>query len=610
MDRYQVDEVTTPVIISTRELNEAGVSNPTWEKLHLVFTHGYAAALAPSNTANDRGEPKFLVGDIPRVVSDGLPPILQPEIYHGEGMDGYSIVDTQQTELSDDDLEADYDGAAGVSIGSTARQAAFALRFGEIEPLISGSITSESKVIYIRDILERVRQVAPFLVFDPDPYPILVDERVKYIVDAYTTTPFYPYAQQVDATDVDSTSSGSFNYIRNSVKAVVDAYDGTVSLYLTDELFGEPDPIIRAYVEAFPALFVDEIPDNIAEHFRYPEFMFKAQTFMWGRYHQADPSTFFNNTDRWIVARRPSDIGAGGTGDNDTTTASTSTDEPIDPYYQEMRIGTAERSEFVLTRPFVLASGDNTGRNLTSVMIARNDPGSYGELEEIIMVSVDGDEVTRNNTVDSPIQANRKMATYDPVSTYQTQVGRNGSRVRFGNILILPIGDALVYLRPVYAAEEGSSRFTLKKIVVTSGELVGFGDTVEIAMADLLDGDPDRAVAGQTESGLDATEDPEGEGEGDSGTTTTTMVPAVTAARPSCWPRPTVSSPRPINGCPSVTWPATTSWSPGASRSCDRPTSSCRPRRPRPARPRPRPSPRAEHRRSAELQLTRPPRVH
>ncbi len=524
VDRYQVDEVTTPVIISTRELNEAGVSNPTWEKLRLVFTHGYAAALAPSNTADDRGEPEFLVKDIPPVVSDGLPPILQPELYHGEGMVGYSIVGTRQTELSDDDLEADYDGEAGVSIGSTARQAAFALRFGEIEPLISGSITSESKVIYIRDILERVRQVAPFLEFDPDPYPILVDERVKYIVDAYTTTPFYPYAQQVDAVDVDATSSGSFNYIRNSVKAVVDAYDGTVSLYLTDELFGEPDPIIRAYVDAFPALFVDEIPDNIAAHFRYPEFMFKAQTFMWGRYHQADPSTFFNNTDRWIVARRPSDIGAGGTGDNDTTTASTSTDEPIDPYYQEMRIGTAERSEFVLTRPFVLASGDNTGRNLTSVMIARNDPGSYGELEEIIMVSVDGDEVTRNNTVDSPIQANRKMATYDPVSTYQTQVGRNGSRVRFGNILILPIGDALVYLRPVYAAEEGSSRFTLKKIVVTSGELVGFGDTVEIAMADLLDGDPDRAVAGQTESGLDALEEPEGED--DSGSTTPTTVPA------------------------------------------------------------------------------------
>jgi uncharacterized membrane protein (UPF0182 family) len=514
VDRYDVDGAQTPTVITSRELNLSGVSNPSWEKLHLVFTHGYAAALAPSNTADDRGEPEFLVKDIPPVVADGLPPLLTPELYHGEGMVGYSIVGTEQTELSDDDLEARYSGSAGVSIGSTVRQAAFALRFGEIEPLISDSITSESKVIYVRDIVERVREIAPFLEFDPDPYPVLIDERVQYVVDAYTTTPYYPYAQEVDAAEVDSASGGTFNYIRNSVKAVVDAYDGTVTLYLTDELAGEPDPIIRAYAKAFPSMFTEDIPDDVMSHFRYPEFMFKAQTFMWGRYHQADPSTFFNNSDRWIVARRPSDVGAGGVASSGDT-ASTSTEEPIDPYYQEMKVGSAENSEFVLTRPFVLASSDDTGRNLTSIMIARNDPGSYGELEEIVMVSVEGDEVSRNNTVDGPVQANRKMVTYDPVAVYQTQVGRNGSRVRFGNILILPIGEALVYLRPVYAAEEGSSRFTLKKVVVASGERVGFGDTVELAMADLLDAEADGAADEPT-----PTEDPDTE-PGDEPTTTT-----------------------------------------------------------------------------------------
>ncbi len=519
VDRYEVDGVTTPVVITSRELNQSGVSNPSWEKLHLVFTHGYAAALAPSNTADDRGEPEFLVKDIPPVVAEGLPPLLTPELYHGEGMVGYSIVGTEQTELSDDDLPATYSGTAGVSIGSTARQAAFALRFGEIEPLISDSITSGSKVIYYRDVVERVREIAPFLEFDPDPYPVLIDERVQYVVDAYTTTPYYPYAQQVDASDVDATSSGSFNYIRNSVKAVVDAYDGTVTLYLTDELFGEQDPIIRAYQQAFPGLFTEEIPKDVAAHFRYPEFMFKTQTYMWGRYHQDEPSTFFNNSDRWIVARRPSDVGAGGAAASET--ASASTEDPIEPYYQEMKIGSAERSEFVLTRPFVLASSDDSGRNLTSVMIARNDPGSFGKLEEIVMVTVDGDEVTRNNTVDGPVQANRKMVTYDPVAVYQTQVGRNGSRVRFGNILILPIRDALVYLRPVYAAEEGSSRFTLKKVVVASGVRVGFGDTVQLAMADLLDADPDGAVdrSPTDESTDEGTDDGSDEG-------TTTTVPA------------------------------------------------------------------------------------
>jgi uncharacterized membrane protein (UPF0182 family) len=207
-------------------------------------------------------------------------------------------------------------------------------------------------------------------------------------------------------------------------------------------------------------------------------------------------------------------VGAGGVASSGDT-ASTSTEEPIDPYYQEMKVGSAENSEFVLTRPFVLASSDDTGRNLTSIMIARNDPGSYGELEEIVMVSVEGDEVSRNNTVDGPVQANRKMVTYDPVAVYQTQVGRNGSRVRFGNILILPIGEALVYLRPVYAAEEGSSRFTLKKVVVASGERVGFGDTVELAMADLLDAEADGAADEPT-----PTEDPDTE-PGDEPTTTT-----------------------------------------------------------------------------------------
>lgn len=514
VDRYQVDRTRTPTVITSRELNLSGVSNPSWEKLHLVFTHGYAAALAPSNTADVRGEPEFLVKNIP-VETEGLPPLLTPELYHGEGMTGYSIVGTEQTELSDDDLEARYDGDAGVSIGSTARQAAFALRFGEIEPLISDSITSSSKVIYIRDVTERVREIAPFLEFDPDPYPILINGRVQYVVDAYTTTPYYPYAQEVVSGSIDEDVPVTFNYIRNSVKAVVDAYDGTVTLYLTDELSGEPDPIIRAYAKAFPGLFTDDIPDAVMEHFRYPEFMFKVQTHMWGRYHQDDPSTFFNNSDRWIVARRPSDLGSSGAVASDTT--ATATEEPIDPYYQEMRIGSAEQSQFVLTRPFVLASSDNSGRNLTSIMIARNDPGSYGELEEIVMVSVDGDKVTRNNTVDGPVQANRKMVTYDPVAVYQTQVGRSGSKVRFGNILILPVRDSLVYLRPVYAAEEGSSsKFTLKKVVVLSGERVGFGDTVEKAMDDLLDSDPDRAVdAPDTD-----TEDP-----GTGGTTTTTSVP-------------------------------------------------------------------------------------
>lgn len=461
---------------------------------------------------NDLGEPRFLVGGIPPNVTD-LPPITRPEIYIGEDMTGYSIVGTKQTELSTDNVQADYAGGAGVPIDSTTRRAAFALRFGEIEPLISDSITGDSKVIYNRDVVDRVKQVAPFLETDPDPYPVLVGGRVQYIVDAYTTSMDYPYSQRVDAAAVDEGSSGTFNYLRNSAKALVDAYDGTVTLYLTDELYGAEDPIIRAYAEAFPKLFTEEIPDEVAAHFRYPEFQFKTQTLVWGRYHQSDPSTFFNNSDRWIVAPRPSDVG----GSAATEEGSGSNDGPIEPYYQEMKIGSAESSQFVLTRPFVLSSGDGTGRNLTSIMVARNDGDDYGKLEQVVMVTETDGEVERNNEVDGPVRANRNMVTYGPVVEYQTLVDQAGSRVRFGNILQLPLGDALMYLRPIYAADSSSSKFNLKKVVVSSGVTVGFGDTIEQAVDDLLDGDPDGAVDQLPTDDADPTDPGEG------GPTTTTV---------------------------------------------------------------------------------------
>ena len=501
MDRYDVDGERTPVLITSRELNLAGVTGPSWEKLHLVFTHGYAAAVAPSNEANNRGEPNFLVSGIPPRVID-LPALEQPEIYHGEDMEGYAIVGTKQTELSDDNISSSYAGDAGVPIDSSLRRAAFALRFGEIEPLISDSITSESKVIYRRDVIDRVRDVAPFLETDEDPYPVLLDGRVQYIVDAYTTTSSFPYAQQVDAATVSEGASGSFNYLRNSVKALVDSYDGDVTLYLTDELYGEPDPIIRAYDKAFPGLFTEEIPDEVRSHFRYPEFLFKTQTHMWGRYHQSNPSTFFNNSDRWTVAPQPSDRGVDAENDG------ASQEGPIDPFYQEMRIGSAESSEFVLTRPFVLSSG-NEGRTLTSIMVARNDPENYGQLEEIVMVaSVDG-KAERNNEVDGTIQANRKMVTYGPTAEYQTFLGRSQSRVRYGNMLIIPQGNALVYLRPIYAAESSSDRFTLQRIVVLSGDSIGFGETVDLAMADMRDSNPDGPAAGTPTESPDSPESPE-----------------------------------------------------------------------------------------------------
>ena len=489
--------IPTPVVISTRELDLSGIAEPrTWEKEHLVFTHGYGGALAPADEANSRGEPRFLLGDIP-AVTDGIPPLDRPEIYVGEDMEGYAIVDTRQTELTQDDLEANYEGSTGVDIDTFVRQAAFSLRFGEIDPLISDLLTDESRVIYNRNVIDRVKAIAPYLLLDPDPYPVLIDGGISYVVDGYTTSVNYPYGEQFFAPDLDPEATGeTFNYVRNSVKAVVNAYDGTVTLYLTDTLYGEEDPIIRAYAEAFPDLYVETIPDNLMQHLRYPELLFKIQTEAWGSYHQDNPSTFFNNSDQWNIAQAPpSDARASQAAATTTEDGQVADFSRIDPYFQMLQITPERDPEFVLTRPFVLASSNDSARNLAAVMVASNEPGSYGRLEEIVIQAADepGAEATTNR-VDGTLQAAELIATYQPVSEYQTLVGSNGSSVEFGNLLILPFDNSLLYLRPVYARQSTSGLNTLQRIAVTSGGSVGFGPDIQSAMADLLDGDDSGAV--------------------------------------------------------------------------------------------------------------------
>lgn len=519
VDRYVVDGAagaTTPTrmptIVSARELNPAGISSPTWEKLHLIFTHGYGLAVAPANTTDARGEPDFLVQGIP-AVSQGLPELTRPEIYHGEDMPGYAIVGTDQQELSTDKVSTAYTGRSGVSLNSLPRRAAFALRFGEIEPLISSNLTDRSKVIYIRDVKERVHTIAPYLTLDTDPYPVMVDGRIKYVIDAYTVADTYPYAEGINAGDIDPGLSGTFNYIRNSVKAVVDAYDGTVKLYLTDTLYGgQKDPIIRAYAKAFPDLYETAIPDSLSRHFRYPELLFKVQTTVWGRYHQSDPSVFFNNSDGWSVAQQPPDSSS-PTVEPDQATGDAATNlARIEPYYQLMQLTPDAEPEFVLTRPFVLSSKDESGRNLIAVMVASNDPGSYGKLRQIVMTSSTAGSTPPK--VDGPLQAHQKIVTYPPVSEYQTIVGKSGSTVRFGNMLILPFRNSLLYVRPVFAKAEQSGRYALTKVAVTNGDDVGFGDTIDGAIADLLGG---RAGSTDGQTGTAPT----------TGASTTTTVPEV-----------------------------------------------------------------------------------
>ena len=491
VDRYDVDDRLTQIVLAARELNPEGLPADTWETRHLAYTHGFGAVLSPANAVTRDGQPDFITKDVPPT---GAIDIEQPRLYHGESLPGYAIVNTERDEIdypTEDGLVTyDYTGEAGVPMGSLLRRAAFALRFGDINPLISNFITDESRILYMRGITERVEQVAPFLHFDADPYPVVYEGRIIWILDAYTTTDRYPYAEQVD-TRRQKPGSGlrhDFNYARNSVKAVVDAYDGDVVLYVVGD-----DPIVEAYQDAFPELFSEDIPDELWAHFRYPEDLFRAQTDVWSRYHIDDPAGFYSQSDAWNVAQDPG-----------TETGGTSAGQPIDPitgqptgpprerrmdpYYLLMRLPEEEREQFMMLQPYVPFSADDSRRELSAFMVAKSDPAEYGELEVFVM--------PRGEPVDGPAIVNARIQQEPDISSIITLLSRAGSRVLQGNLVIIPIENSLLYVRPLYVEAEGTRVPELKKVIVSYGDRVVMRDTLRESLEALFGEAPDTLEEG------------------------------------------------------------------------------------------------------------------
>ncbi len=508
VDRYLVDGRLTQIELSARELNTDGLPADSWENRHLAFTHGFGAVLSPANAVTRDGQPDFTVRDVP---PRGSIPIDQPRLYHGESLPGYAVVNTTRDEIdypTEEGLETyDYTGEGGVDLSSIVRRAAFALRFGDINPLISNFITDESRILYIRDIRDRVEKVAPFLHFDADPYPVIDDGRIIWVLDAYTTTDRYPYAQRVD-TARQKPNSGlrhSFNYARNSVKAVIDSYDGDVTLYLVDD-----DPIARAYQKAFPDLFDEDVPESLREHFRYPEDLFRAQTDVWSRYHISGTEGFYSQSDAWNVAQDPgTDSGAAAEADPTIDPVTGEIVGPVgerrmDPYYLLMRLPGEEREQFLMLQPYVPFSVDDTRRELSAFMVAKSDPDNYGELEVFVM--------PRGEPVDGPAIVNARIQQEPAISQIITLLSRSGSRVLQGNLVIIPIEESLLYVRPLYVEAEGTSVPELKQVIVAYGRRVVMRDTLQDALRELFGDapetleeglDPDETIT----SGGDQTED-------------------------------------------------------------------------------------------------------
>ncbi len=522
VDRYEVAGRLTQVVLSARELNLNGLSTKSWESEHVAFTHGYGLAVAPANGVDPNGRPEFIVGDIPTRQAPDAPELAveRPGIYFGENLRGYSIVGAKREEVdfqSQDDttVTTRYQGAGGVQIGSLLRRLAYSLRFADPNLVISSQLQGSSRIIYIRDIRSRVNELAPFLSYDADPYPVLVNGEVKWIMDGFTTTSRYPYAQRADTRELPPGSGldHNFNYVRNSVKVVVDAYDGTVTFYVIDP----DDPMIQAYQKMFPALFTSEAPSpELASHFRYPEDLFRVQTNMWGKYRIGDPGEFYDATGRWAVAQDPGNsVGqvATITQTDEQGNVVSESEARISPQYLLMRLPGTTQESFLMFRPFVPFSENDERKNLTGFMVAHSDPARYGEIEVF--------ELPPGIQVDGPSQFNSNLNTEPEISRQISLLEGDGSRVRAGNLLLIPVEESLVYVRPLFVEAEGTTGFPeLKQVIVGVGDRVVMRTTLQEALEELIPGLNLDGLLGQDVTPIDATDGGTTDGgDGEPGTT-------------------------------------------------------------------------------------------
>ncbi|MBM3940605.1 MAG: UPF0182 family protein [SAR202 cluster bacterium] len=465
VDRYTVDGRYTQVLVGPRELNAEGLdaSARNWVNEKLVYTHGYGLAMSPSARITGTGQPAFLVKDVP---PSGTFAVTQPRIYYGEITKDFVIVNTEEPEFDrpattqgDQPVYLDrYDGDGGVRLSTIFHRLMYAWEFGDLNVLISGQLTGESRILYRRTIQERVSTLAPFLQLDGDPYMVLLDGRLLWVQDAYTVTDRMPYSTRQPLTAGDFTV-GRFNYVRNSVKVVVDAYDGSVTFYAIEA--NRPDPLIQTYAKAFPSLFrpIDEMPDGLRAHLRYPErlFLWQANTFL--QYHMTDPKEFFLKEDQWEIPRE---------------IVQQNQQKTVEPYYVIMRLPGQPRAEFVLILPFV----PKEKPNLVAWMVARSDGDNYGEM--IVYTFPQG------RLFNGPNQVEARIDNDPRISEQFTLWSRSGTTVLRGNLLVIPIGDSLIYAEPVYLQATNLNYPELRRIILANSDRVVMEPTIEAAVNALL----------------------------------------------------------------------------------------------------------------------------
>jgi hypothetical protein len=457
-DRYVIDGTYRQVMLSARELSHQHLQSQNWINEHMTFTHGHGVVFGPVNQVTSSGQPEFFIKDIPPVTTAALK-LSRPEIYFGELANEYILVRTKSQELDypagDQNIYTTYQGRGGVSIGSFWRQILFSIHHATLRILLSQDLTAESRILYHRTVQERVKKIAPFITFDRDAYLVIAQGgRLFWIVDGYTLADRFPYSEPLRRQGT--------NYIRNSVKAVVDAYNGSVDLYVSDP----QDPLIQSFARIFPNLFkpLDSMPEDLRAHVRYPQDLFAIQAHVYSTFHVQDPQVFYNKEDLLSIPRQVSD----------------GREQDMEPYYTIMRLPGEAKEEFVLLLPFT----PNRRDNMRSWLAARSDAPHYGKLIAL--------DFPKAKLIYGPKQIDARIDQDTVISQQLTLWSQRGSQVIRGSLLAIPIEKSLLYVQPLYLAAEKGSLPELKRVIVAFGERIAMEETMEQSLQKIFGAKPAR----------------------------------------------------------------------------------------------------------------------
>ncbi|HSA84207.1 MAG TPA: UPF0182 family protein [Patescibacteria group bacterium] len=479
-DRYIIDGQLRQIMLSPRELSSDSLPNKNWINERLVFTHGYGVAAGPVNQVTQEGLPVLFVKDLPPTSEKQELTVDRPEIYYGELSNDHVIVKTKAKEFDypkgEENVSSTYAGKGGVIIDSLWKRIVYSLHFQSLKLLLSDDITTDSRILYHREIKERMTKAVPFLTFDQDPYSVIADGKLYWMADAYTISNDYPYSQPI------SLHGGQINYIRSAVKVVIDAYDGTITIYQADQ----KDPIINAYSSIFPGVFkpLSDMPDSLKSHIRYPEDIFTVQNNVYTTYHMDDPEIFYNKEDQWDIPA------IAVQGEEQTTTEI----PPMDPRHIIMKLPGEQQEEFILMLPFIPRGKDN----LAAWMVARNDGEHYGKLSVY--------RFPKQKLIYGPKQVIARINQDAEIARQITLWDQRGSQVIQGPLLVIPIEASLLYVRPLYLKADSGKIPELKRVIVAYGNKIAMEPTLEQGLSRLFGTETDLTPTETTEENTTTTQ--------------------------------------------------------------------------------------------------------